>query len=217
MKKFFLMLLVAMISTGAVNAQTDRKAVVKQAKAELTAKATKAARKEAKKFKKEGWQIAPGALPLEKQLDKAYLLQYEMDDSGYPVYVMGEAMTVGQNYDGAKMQALELAKQNMAGQIQTEVTALIENSVANQQLEPEEAATVVKSVLAGKNLISQSIGRTITVTEAFRNLPNKNKEILVRIAYSSELAKKAALNALKKDLGSEVEALQGKLDKLLGM
>ena len=101
-------------------------------------------------------------------------------------------MSVGQNYDAAKMQALELAKQNLAGQIQTEVTALIENTVSNKQLEPNEAASIVQSVSAGKSLISQSIGRVITIVEVYRTLPNKNKEVLVKIAYNSAMAKAAA-------------------------
>lgn len=129
---------------------------------------------------------------------------------------MGEAMSIAQNYDGAKMQALELAKQNLAGQIQTEITALIENSVANNQLEAEEAATVTKSVMASRNLISQSIGRTITVVEAYRNLSNKNKEVMVRIAYNGAMAKAAARKALQDSLVDETEKLHGKLEKLLG-
>ena len=84
-------------------------------------------------------------------------------------------MSIGENYDVAKMQALELAKQNLAGQIQTEVTALIENTVANKQLSQEQAASVTQSVMASKNLISQSIGRTISVMEVYRTLSNKNK------------------------------------------
>ena len=106
-------------------------------------------------------------------------MQYEYDENGYPKYIMGEAMSIGGNYDAAKMQALELAKQNLAGQIQTEVTALIENTVTNKQLEAEEAATITQRVLASKNLISQSIGRTITIMESYRTLSNKNKEVLV--------------------------------------
>lgn len=130
---------------------------------------------------------------------------------------MGEAMSIGGNYDAAKMQALELAKQNLAGQIQTEVTALIENTVANKQLEAEEAATITQSVLASKNLISQSIGRTVTVMEAYRTLPNKNKEVLVRIAYNSRMAKEAAKRALQQDLEEKGLELHEKLDKLLGL
>ena len=193
----------------------ERKENAKLSRSELNEKASKAARKEAKKLKKEGWGTAPGALPMDKQLDKSYTMQYEYDESGYPKYLMGEAMSIGQNYDGAKMQALELAKQNLAGQIQTEITALVENQVANQQLSAEEAATVSKSVMASKNLISQSIGRVITVMEVYRTLSNKNKEVLVRIAYNSGMAKEAAKTAIRKDLEKQGDKMQGQLDNLL--
>jgi len=194
----------------------ERKELMKASKAELNEKASKAARKEAKKLKKQGWLVAPGALPLEKQLDKSYMMQYEYDKDMFPKYLMGEAMSIGSNYDAAKMQALELAKQNLAGQIQTEVTALIENTVANKQLEAEQAASVTSSVMASKNLISQSIGRTITVTEVYRTLKNKNKEVLLRIAYNGEMAKKAALKAVKEDLEKKGDDLHKQLDELLG-
>lgn len=194
----------------------ERKELMKASKDELNEKATKAARKEAKSLKKDGWQTAPGALPLEKQLDKSYMMQMEFDEDMFPKYLMGEAMSIGSNYDAAKMQALELAKQNLAGQIQTEVTALIENTVANEQLDAEQAASVTRSVMASKNLISQSIGRTITVMEVYRTLKNKNKEVLVRIAYNSEMAKKAALKAVKEDLQKKGDELHNKLDELLG-
>ena len=194
----------------------ERKEIKKLSKAELNEKATKTARKDAKKLQKEGWQTAPGALPIEKQLDKSYLMQMEYDEDMFPKYIMAEAMSIGENYDAAKMQAIELAKQNLAGQIQTEVTALIENTVANKQLEAEEAASVVQTISAAKNLISQSIGRTIPVMEVYRTKPNKNKEVLVRLAYSQEMAKAAAKKAVREELEKKGEELHNKLDKLLG-
>jgi hypothetical protein len=195
----------------------ERKEVKKLSKAELNEKASKAARKEAKRLKKQGWQIAPGALPLEKQLDKSYMMQQEFDEDLFPKYLMGEAMSIGQNYDAAKMQALELAKQNLAGQIQTEVTALIENTVANKQLEPEDAASVVQSISAGKNLISQSLGRVITVVEVYRSVSGKNKEVLVRIAYNSEMARQSAKKALRAALEQKGDKLHEQLDLILGL
>ena len=143
-------------------------------------------------------------------------MQMEFDENMYPKYLMGEGRSTGQNYDAAKMQALELAKQNLAGQIQTEVTALIENTVANKELEPEEAASVAQSVSAGKNLISQSIGRTITVIELYRTLPNRNKEVLVRIAYNGAMAKAVAKKAVREQLEDKGDELHKKLDSLLG-
>lgn len=222
MKKFVLFIALSIVTSGISFAQSakelakERKELVKASKAELNEKATKTARKEAKRLKKEGWTTAPGALPLEKQLDKSYLMQYEFDEDMFPKYIMGEAMSIGSNYDAAKMQALELAKQNLAGQIQTEVTALIENTVANEQLEEEQAQSITRSVMASKNLISQSIGRTVPVMELYRTLSNKNKEVLVRIAYNSEMAKKAALKAVKEDLEKKGDELHKQLDELLG-
>jgi hypothetical protein len=216
------MLITVGITTFTVSAQItkeqlkERKEVVKSSKSQLNEKATKAARKEAKKLKKEGWTTVPGALPIDKQLDKSYLMQYEYDAEMFPKYIMGEAMSIGGNYDAAKMQALELAKQNLAGLIQTEVTALIENTVANEQLAAEQAESITRSVMASKNLISQSIGRTITVMEIYRTLSNKNKEVLVRIAYNSDMAKKAAKKAIKEDLEKKGDELHNKLDELLG-
>lgn len=193
----------------------ERKEIAKLSKKALSERASKDARSEAKRLKKQGWQIAPGALPLDKQLDKSYLMQYEYDENGYQKYLMGEAISTGENYDGAKMQALELAKQNLAAQVQTEITALVENQVANSQLSAEDAATVTKSIMSSKNLISQSIGRTITVMEVYRTLENKNKEVLIRIAYNSAMAKQVAKNAVRKSLESEGDEMSKDLDKLL--
>lgn len=188
----------------------------KSAKKQLDAKASKTALNEAKRLKKEGWKPAPGALPIEKQLDNSFLKQQEEDELGYPKFLMGEAMSIGENYDAAKMQALELSKQNLAGQIQTEVTALIESTVANKQLAKEEAVSIIESVIASKNLISQKIGKTIVVTELYRELSNKNKEVLVRVAYNVQMAKEAARQAISEDFEQKGLDLHQQLDKALG-
>lgn len=217
MKKFlFGLLAFLLVNVAFAQDFKDRETTMKLSKTELNKKATKAARKEAKKLTKEGWKTAPGALPIEKQLDKSYLMQYEYDEDMFPKYIIGEAMSIGENYDAAKMQALELAKLSLAGQIQTEITALVENAVANKQLKAEEATSVTKTVLAGKNLISQGIGRTIPVMECYREKSNKNKEVLVRIAYNSAMAKAAAKRVVRENLEDKSENLQNKLDEILG-
>ena len=114
------------------------------------------------------------------------------------------------------MQALELAKQNLAGQIQTEITALIENTVSNEQLTQSDAATVTRSVMASKNMIAQSLGRMVPVVEIYRVVDGNNREVLVRLAYSQAMAKAAAKAAVRKDLEERGDALHDKLDNLLG-
>lgn len=177
----------------------------------------KEARKEAKSFERQGWQTSPGSLPLELQFLEAYKMQMEKDDYGYPKYIIGEAMSIGENYDAAKMQALELAKQNLAGSIQTEITTLVDNSLSNEQLSSEEAASITETVLANTSLISQSIGRIVIVAECYRTLKNKNKEVFVRIAYNAEMAKESAKKAVRSDLEKKGDALRKKLDELMSM
>ena len=159
---------------------------------------------------------APGALPIEKQLDRSYRMQSEYDEEMFPMYIQGEGISTGQNYDAAKMQAMEMARQQLAGQIQTEMTALIESNVSNNQLEAGEAASVSKTIMAAKALISKSLGRTIPIMEVYRDLKNGNKEVLVRVAYSSKTAKAAVKKAVQEDLEKEGSNLQNKLDELLG-
>ena len=227
MKKFMTVAMALIVACTCVFAQQsaqerkqlikERQEVQKLAKKDLKAKVDKNIRKEAKRLKKEGWQVKPGALPLEKQLERSYLMQYEFDANLFPKYIMGEASSVGENYDAAKVAANSLAVTNLAGNIQTEVTALLENTVANKQLSPEEAASISETVMSSKNLISQSIGRTIPVMECFRINSKKNNEVLVRIAYNSEMAKEAAKKAVREELEKKGQNLHEQLDKALGL
>lgn len=227
MKKFMTVAMALIVACTCVFAQQstqerkqlikERREVQKLAKKDLKAKVDKNTRKEAKRLKKEGWQVKPGALPLEKQLERSYLMQYEFDANLFPKYIMGEASSVGENYDAAKVAANSLAVTNLAGNIQTEVTALLENTVANKQLSPEEAASISETVMSSKNLISQSIGRTVPVMECFRINSKKNHEVLVRIAYNSEMAKEAAKKAVREELEKKGQNLHEQLDKALGL
>ena len=93
---------------------------------------------------------------------------------------------------------------------------MIENTVANEQMDQGDAASITRSVMASKNLISQSIGRVVPVVETYRAVNGNNKEVLVRIAYSQNMAKAAAKKAIAKNLEQQSDSLHNKLDKLLG-
>ena len=182
---------------------------------ELNQKATKSARKEAKRLAKERWTVAPGALPLEKQLDRTYIMQYQYSDVNTPMYIMGEGMSIGGNYDGAKFQAMELAKFSIVSQLQSDITAIVENTVANDQLEDSEAASVTRTVMASKNIMAQKLGRLTPVLETYRNTGKGTKEVLVRVAYNLEDARKLVLEAVKVDLEAKGDTLHKKIDALL--
>jgi hypothetical protein len=222
MKKIIMFAMAMLVACSSMFAQDakqirkERQEIKKMAKAELSARVDKTTKKEAKRLKKEGWVVNPGALPLEKQLERSYLMEFEYDENLFPKYIMANAQSIGENYDAAKTAATSLAITNLAGQIQTEVTALIENTVGNQQLAAEDAASITETVMASKNLISQSIGRVITTVECYRVLDNKNREVMVRIAYNGEMAKQAAVQAVRGELEKKGDNLHEQLDKALG-
>lgn len=216
-----LVALMLLTGTGIVYGQMtkeqrkERMAQDKDARKQLNEKASKDARKQAKQMEKDGWKVAPGALPLEKQLDRAYIMMQEYDYDNYPKYIMAEAMSTGGNYDAAKMQALALAKQNLAGLIQTEVAALVETSVSNQQMGMNEAASLTRSLMESKNLINQSIGRVIPVVEVYREVNGRSREVRVQIAYSQDMARDVAKRAIIQDLESRGDSLRNRLDKII--
>ena len=222
MKKVLFVAIALLIACSANFAQDakeimkERQEIKKMAKKELSARVDKATKKEAKRLAKEGWVVSPGALPLEKQLQRSYEMEYQYDDLGFPKYIMANAQSIAENYDAAKTAATSLAITNLAGQIQTEVAALVENTVANQQLAAEDAVSISETVMSSKNLISQSIGRTIVVVECYRVLKNKNREVMVRIAYNGEMAKQVAKQAVREELEKKGEKLHEQLDKVLG-
>lgn len=187
----------------------------KDSEKDLKKKSMKMARKDAKKKTKEGYFVAPGALPMDKQLEKAFVKQNMEDDKGYPKYIVASGNSVAGTQTAAKIQATETAKLTLAGTISTTVAALIENNIANEQMTREEAATITKTVAASKNIIAQELGRVIPLVEMYKNIGADNIQCDVQIAYDSKTAYDVAKNVIRKELSEEAEELQKKLDEIL--
>jgi len=206
LKTMMLGLLALMLAAAPAQAQMSKK------QAKRLAKEAKKAIKEASKM---GYKEAPGALPFGTQMNNAYKLQMEVDEEGYPKYIIGEAASVAGTKIAAKNQAMEAAKLELAGKIQSNIAALTEQSIANEQLTQEEAASITETVTAAKNIISQKLGRITILVEAYRDMGNENVESLVRIAYDKDLAHQVTLNAIRDELKKKSEDLHQKLNKLL--
>ena len=208
-KSLFISALVAFVMMFCVNVNAQEKATGKAYKdlkkqekvldKDLQKKAIKEARKEAKKLEKEGFKTPVGKLPLAKQLETAWEKQAELDTEGNPYWYIASSRAVGGNQSAAALQATNAAKIDLAGQIQTKVSQLIEAKVANDDMGQEEAAT---------------LGRTIPLVEVYKTLPNKNVEVMVTIGYSMQSANQAAVQAIRKELAAKSEELAKQLDKL---
>ena len=126
-------------------------------------------------------------------------------------------MKWGSNYSAAQMQAVNLAKLDLAGQIQTRVNQLIEAKVANDEISAESAASINSFVSASKNLISNTLGRVMILVEIYRVNEAGNNEVQVTLGYNSELATQEAIKAVQKSMTAEAGELMEELDGLLGL
>ena len=213
--KFFAMLVALFISLSA-QAQSTKMAKLKQTKAELKEKASKDARKEAKRLQKEGWQAFPGGLPMDKQVDRVYMYLESFDDDLNPQYVDGSGTATGESYAAAQAQATELARIELASKIGSEATGIIDNMLGNKMLANDQAASVTTYLSENKTIFSQKLGRVQTPLQLRRELKNKNKEVTVRMiakrADILEIAKQAIRDQLEKDgkqLSDELKAYFG--------
>jgi hypothetical protein len=182
----------------------------------LKEKASKDARKEAKRLQKEGWQAFPGGLPMDKQVDRVYMYLESFDDDLNPQYVDGSGTATGESYAAAQAQATELARIELASKIGSEATGIIDNMLGNKMLANDQAASVTTYLSENKTIFSQKLGRVQTPLQLRRELKNKNKEVTVRMiakrADILEIAKQAIRDQLEKDgkqLSDELKAYFG--------
>lgn len=203
-------LMICLIVISSATAQQSEKELRKAIKE----KAIKDARKEAKSLSKQKWYIQPGSLPLDKQVEKAWMMQYETDDMGYPKYYVGVGNSLAGTQSAAKLQASTIAKQDLAGRISSSMASIVETNLSTSQLTADEAATVQETISASTEVIAQELARVITLTELYRK-NGENYECNLRIAYSTELANQAAKEVIKKSLAEKSNVAREKLDKLM--
>ena len=219
MKKIIMSVVFCLIAGTMVSyAQSQSFAQMKaKAKSELSEKAAKEVRKEAKKKEKEGWKNAPGSLPMVKQLERA-MLRESMEDpeTGDLMFFKGEATSKGGVYDAAKRAAIEYARNQIAGQVETNMTELVQNSLANDQEGGEVNVSFAKTIAESRSLISQRLGNAQPMVELYRDLPGGQKEVSVTILMNRKQATNNAKAVIREQLKKESEVLAKKLDEKLG-
>ena len=144
-------------------------------------------KKEVKKYEKEGWKVIPGSLSLTDQLTRSKKAQLEEDVEGNPKWTVGVATSVGGVYDAARMQAMTLAKAELAALLSTNLTQKFEVGVNNESLPHAEAESKAKAVMAAKAVsVDQQLGNPRVLFDAYRTLPNGNVEVTLRVAVTQK-------------------------------
>ena len=208
MKKLFFILvsLFAMTSVIVATPAISEKDIAKMAK------------KEAKRLKKEGWSVSPGALPMETQLVRRYTKEYDVDENEQNLYYIGNSQPVAQFYDAASLQAATLCKLNIAEQLGGKMKAIIEAEIGNKQVSgeigPNEAVSVAQVTAAISEIVQANLKDIIPLFEVMRKLPNGNIEIMRTMGYARSKAEMAAKEAVVRDLEKKMQGLSKKLDCL---
>ncbi len=185
------------------------KAAKKQArenKKDLYTKSDKMVRKEAKRLKKEGWKTMN--MPIEKQLQQTWERQWSSDPDGYPKYIVKEGLAVGKSYSAAQMQAENVAKVRIASDIGSSVASLAEVALANQEISPNDAASLNKVVENSKILVAEKLGRVFTSQNLYRMKNNDSAyEVRVVVMYDMRQAIELAHQVMVQQIENHLEEL----------
>ncbi len=210
--KVYAILLAITLTFSGIGMSAVAQVTSEYARKALTEKVPKEQKKQAKEFKKQGWEVSPGALPIERQIFRAQLMENDMNEDGEAKYVIGRGRGVGSVHDAAKMQAIEVARQDIATQIQSALTTKIESTIGNQQLSQEEGESVLQVVQGSKGVVEQSLGRLITVVEMSRKT-QKGIEVSVTMAYNYANVERIAKNHILSELQKRGDNIHKKIEE----
>lgn len=190
----------------------------KEIKKDISSKAIKTARKQAKKLMKEGWDVVPGSLPLEKVLEKAMMKAEEETAKGGKRYIFADGNGVGETKTAAEMQALTVAKLELARLVESNVNALLDANLANQQINNEDASSITRTLANSKELISAQLGYVEPTFKIYRIPANpKNSEVQIRLFYDVEQSLQIAKKVIQKELKDKLKVNEEQLNKMMGI
>lgn len=221
MKKTIIMLVVALMSSMTISAQSAVDLAREQRKLNeintkmLNEKPTKDAKKQARQLKKDGWLVPVGEKAIEKQLTESQLLGEELmvDELGSPTrrYIQHTASQVAGTYNAGYAAARNAAIVELAANLKTQVAAAMQAKLDNNQTTSINTVTVDKFNERAKAIVDASLTNTRAVVALYRNLPNNNYEVQVRIAYD----KKELAASMKRKMQQELEMEGDELNELV--
>lgn len=215
MKKIIISILMLgiMLPVANVSAQQTDKEITR----ELKTRAIKSARKESKRYKKEGWYVPPGSLPLDKILERSWEKQILTDDKGDQRYITADGNAVAETKTAAEMQSIEMGKLQLAGLIETNISSLISGNIGNAQLSTEEAASVTEVVQSAKNIIATKLGYVNPMFKLYKNIGKDKIEVQVRLFYDTKQSLEIAKEVVRKELKDKLKTNEETLNKLMGI
>lgn len=211
MKKIIMLCMAVVMSSVVVFAQDARELAKQQKELNdihakmINQKPLKDAKKQAKRLRKDKYQVAAGDLEMEKQITYSMLLKQELmlDEAGSPVkrYITSSGNATAGTFKAARAAARESAMADIAASIETKLASALQSKVDNAQSNSEMATTVDKYNERSKAIVRGVLTRIITTLVIFKELPNKNINVRVDIAFD----KKELAAQLKRKMQEELE------------
>ena len=211
MKKIYILAVMAMFIASVTFAQKTEK----ELKKEVKENAMKEAQKEAKRLSKEGWKTNPGSLPLDKLVEDAWMKQYQTDEKGEPFYIFADGNGVAESKSVAEAQAIELAKLQLAGSIETQIGSLVKANLANAQASTQDATSVTEIIQSSKSVFLQQLGYVNPNFKIYRDLKENKIEVQVKIFYETKQSFAIAKKAIRNELKDKLKKTDEQVDKLL--
>ena len=220
MKKLLLLSVCAIFFSASLFAQTSKKELKKEDREltkEVKEKAVRNARRDARKMKKEGWKVNPGTLPLDKLTENAWKKQLQTDEKGDPRYITADGDAVAKTKTAAELQAIEMGKLQLAGLIESNISALISGNIANAQLSTKDAASVTEIVASSKNLIATKLWYVNPFYKVYKNIGDNKVKVQVKLFYDTKQSLQIAKKVVRKELKDKLKLNEEKLEKLMGI
>ena len=225
MKKIISLLVVALMGTTATFAQSaaelakQKQELNKLHMKMLNAKPSKDAKKQAKEWKKDGWQVPAGEIAMEKQITKSQLFAEELmtdEDGGITQrYLQNTGQQTAGTYNAAYAAARSAALTELASLIETKLASAWKQNVDNAQNSAVSSITNDKFHERSMAIVNQSITNAIPVLAIYRVLPNNNYQVQVRLAFDKkEIAARLKRN-LQKELEMEGDMIDGMVEDII--
>lgn len=165
-------------------------------------KVSKLAKKESKKLIKDGWESNRGSeIELQLDTDEYFKARYKKKD-GKSVNLIGFGTFKSDSKGQAYQYARDLAKQDIAGQIETEIRAVTEIDQVNDDVAKSLNDALITTTALVKQKISGDPVRSIVKTT---NLGGNNYEyeLQVLFAYDYNTAAELHLQLMRNELNRE--------------
>lgn len=191
------------------------KAADKELKKELTAKTDKDSKREAKALKSAGWQVMPGKLPLEKQIEASRLAQLKKNAGGESFFIVGSANVTGGNYTVAKQMADNNAKVEISRSVSDMIASKLTQEFSNMDFGNNKSEAANELAAAVKSVSAMDVKGTEYLLEIFRENGKGGYEARVVMAVSRDKIMSAAKEEMKKSLKDKTSQYLKDLDKLI--